>query len=60
MVSYRGFGQSEGVASEQGFYLDAEAMFEWALKNEQVDNETIFIFGRQLGATVAINLARKK
>ena len=32
MLEYRGYGNSEGVPSEDGLYRDAEASYRWLLK----------------------------
>ena len=60
ILSYRGYGDSEGSPSEEGLKLDAEATLEHALNDEDIDNDRIFIFGRSLGAAVGAELASKK
>lgn len=59
IVGYRGYGHSQGVPTEAGLKLDAEAVFDWALKNEQINNHKIFVFGRSLGGAVGIYLCSK-
>lgn len=59
VLSYRGYGESEGVPAEEGLYLDAEAMFQWVLNREDIDRTRIVLFGRSLGGGVAIDLASK-
>ena len=56
IFDYRGYGQSEGLATETGLYRDARAAHE-ALLREGVTAERIVYFGRSLGAAVAIELA---
>ncbi|OII70741.1 uncharacterized protein cubi_00886 [Cryptosporidium ubiquitum] len=59
-VSYRGYGDSEGVPSEEGFYLDAKAAFEYVLsRTDVVDKNMIFVYGHSIGGAVTIDLASK-
>ncbi|KAF7456083.1 phospholipase/carboxylesterase [Cryptosporidium felis] len=59
-VSYRGYGDSEGTPSEEGFYLDAKAAIEYvSSKTSYVDKDKIFLFGHSIGGAVAIDLATK-
>ena len=37
IVGYRGFGWSEGTPSEAGIALDAEAIMDFALSFEKID-----------------------
>jgi len=60
ILAYRGYGDSEGKPSEEGLKMDAEATLEFALNDEEIDNERIFVFGRSLGASVAARLASQK
>lgn len=60
IVGYRGFGHSEGIPNEAGLRLDAEAIFDWAIANPQINNSKIFIFGRSLGGAVAVHLCSKR
>ncbi|KAH8585091.1 uncharacterized protein ELE39_003482 [Cryptosporidium sp. chipmunk genotype I] len=59
-VSYRGYGDSEGVPSEEGFYLDAKAALEYVLsRTDVVDKNMIFAYGNSIGGAVTIDLASK-
>ena len=40
--------------------IDAEAVLDWTIKWEDVDEQKIFIFGRSLGGAVAIDLCTKR
>ncbi len=53
ILDYRGYGDSEGSPSEKGLYADARAGWEWLRERR----ERVFLFGRSLGAAVAIHLA---
>ncbi len=58
MVDYREYGKSEGEASEEGTYLDAEAAFDYiaAFKNRG----KVFVYGQSLGCAVAIELTLRR
>jgi uncharacterized protein len=56
IVSYRGYGLSEGRASEKGFYHDARAAHKWLANNGYPEGRQVY-FGRSIGAAVALQLA---
>ena len=53
-IDYRGYGRSQGVPSENGFYADALAAFELARKSHP--GKKIVVFGRSMGGVVAAQL----
>lgn len=58
LADYRGYGKSTGgKPSESKVYEDAEAVWQYALKNRGAHPERTFIFGHSLGGAIAINLA---
>ncbi len=57
IFDYRGYGRSPGRPSEQGVYLDGLAACDWLLRKKGVPAERITVFGRSLGAAVAIEVA---
>ncbi|XP_005997062.1 protein ABHD13 [Latimeria chalumnae] len=57
LVDYRGYGKSEGEASEYGLYLDSEAVLDYVMTRPDIDKTKIILFGRSLGGAVAIHLA---
>lgn len=59
-MGYRGYGHSEGTPTEEGLKLDSEAVLDWALKNPEIDNNKIYVFGRSLGGAVAVYLASRR
>lgn len=59
MIDYRGYGRSEGSPSENGTYADAEAAWDYLVKDRGISQESIVIFGRSLGGAIAIYLAEK-
>lgn len=59
IFDYRGFGQSEGVATEDGTYLDASAMWEWVVGDLSRAPQSVVLCGRSLGGAIAIELASR-
>ncbi|MFH1577844.1 MAG: alpha/beta hydrolase [Candidatus Omnitrophota bacterium] len=57
IFDYRGYGKSQGAPGEEGLYKDARAAYDYLLSREDVDNQKIIIYGKSIGANVAINLA---
>lgn len=55
---YRGYGESEGVPSEDGVYADAEAAYRYLTDSLHVPTSRIILFGHSLGTGVTIELAR--
>ncbi|XP_054164199.1 protein ABHD13-like [Oppia nitens] len=58
LVEYRGYGLSNGYPSESGLYKDAVAALDYLLERPDIDQNKIVVFGRSLGAAVAIDLAK--
>lgn len=56
---YRGYGESEGAPSEEGFYRDADAAYRYLRDTLHVPAERIVIFGHSLGSAVAVELASR-
>lgn len=59
LVEYRGYGLSEGSASEHGFYKDAECSINHLLTRSDIDTTKIIAFGQSIGGAVVIDLAHK-
>jgi fermentation-respiration switch protein FrsA (DUF1100 family) len=57
---YRGYGTSEGAASERNSYEDAETAYNYLINELKIAPEKIIIHGRSLGAAVSIDLASRK
>jgi len=57
MFDYRGYGLSEGHTDEQGTYHDAEAAWEWLLRERHYAPQDVVILGRSLGASISSWLA---
>ena len=59
IIDYRGYGRSEGRATEQGIYRDAEAAWQYLVETNTVAEEHIVLFGRSMGASAAAFLAAR-
>lgn len=58
VVSYRGYGKSEGSPGENGFKKDAAAAIAYARdRGDVIDTNQIFLFGRSIGGAVALAAA---
>lgn len=58
IIDYRGYGKSEGRASEAGFYKDAEAAYKYLL-SQGISTEQIIGYGESIGGAVIVDLASK-
>lgn len=56
IISYRGYGRSDGTPSEQGTYSDMRGALAW-LRDRGWSADRMIYFGRSLGAGVALHLA---
>jgi len=54
---YRGYGTSEGTASEKAVYQDVTAAYDYLTRTLSVPPERVISFGRSLGSAAAIELA---
>ena len=59
-VEYRGYGRSEGKASEKGIYRDAEAGYAYLTQEKAIDPRNIISYGQSLGTAVATHLAAER
>lgn len=57
IFDYRGYGMSRGSPSEEGLYLDAEAVYDYLVNEKQVSPQKIIGYGESLGGTVIVDLA---
>src|SRR5579875_638177 len=56
-IDYRGYGNSQGIPSERGFYADARAAFGYLTDVEHVPPDRVIVYGHSLGAAVAVDVA---
>ena len=59
-LSYRGYAKSKGKPSEKGIYQDGYAAFNYIVETLGFKLENIFIIGRSIGSTVAVNVAQHR
>jgi len=59
IIDYRGFGKSQGRPTEKGVYLDADAAYDYLIKDRKIGPDQIVLFGESIGSAVAIELASK-
>lgn len=60
IIDYRGYGKSSGTISEQGFYHDADAAYDFLIHSKKIRPDNIIIYGRSVGTGVAVELASKR
>ncbi|CAA7401288.1 unnamed protein product [Spirodela intermedia] len=58
MLSYRGYGASDGFPSQHGIIQDAQAALDHLMQRTDIDTSRIVVFGRSLGGAVGAVLAR--
>lgn len=56
-VGYRGYGKSTGRPTEQGIYADGRAALAFATGQLGFDMHQVFLLGRSIGSTVALETA---
>ncbi len=57
LFDYRGYGRSQGAPSEEGLYLDGEAVWRWLQHRAHEEGLPASILGKSLGSAVAIHAA---
>ncbi|KAH0907010.1 hypothetical protein HID58_038837 [Brassica napus] len=58
MLSYRGYGESEGYPSQHGIIKDAQAALDHLSQRTDIDTSRIVVFGRSLGGAVGAVLTK--
>ncbi|XP_022842868.1 protein ABHD13-like [Olea europaea var. sylvestris] len=58
MLSYRGYGESEGFPSQDGITKDAQAALDHLVQRTDIDTSRIVVFGRSLGGAVGAVLTK--
>lgn len=57
VYDYSGYGRSDGETSEEATRTDARAAWDWLVREQRVQPESIILFGRSLGGAVTARLA---
>ncbi|VAX36549.1 hypothetical protein MNBD_UNCLBAC01-88 [hydrothermal vent metagenome] len=60
IFDYRGFGKSEGSATEAGMYIDATAAYDYLKGRTDIEQDKIIAYGASLGGVAVINVASKR
>jgi fermentation-respiration switch protein FrsA (DUF1100 family) len=60
IFDYRGYGKSRGTPSETGLYTDGLAAYDYLVLERGFIPGQVILFGRSIGAAVAIDMALKK
>lgn len=61
IFDYRGYGRSEGeLEDERGLYADADAAYEYVLKERAVPPQVIVLYGQSLGTAAVTDLAARR
>ncbi|KAJ9688001.1 hypothetical protein PVL29_013966 [Vitis rotundifolia] len=58
MLSYRGYGASDGYPSQRGITMDAQAALDHLSQRIDIDTSRIIVFGRSLGGAVGAVLTK--
>ncbi|KAG5638522.1 hypothetical protein H0H81_012160 [Sphagnurus paluster] len=59
MMSYRGYGLSEGSPSEKGLQIDAQTGLDYLTSNPIFSKTQIILYGQSIGGAVSIDLASR-
>lgn len=60
IYDYRGYGRSKGRPSEAGLYQDGLGAYDYLVKRKKIPPDKIILFGRSLGAAVAMEIATRR
>src|SRR5262245_25802361 len=57
LIDYRGYGESTGQPTEAGLYQDGRAAMAYLISRRRPDASRIVVWGRSIGAAVAVEVA---
>lgn len=61
LFDYRGYGRSEGAAAdERGIFADADAAYDYVVRERGVRPERLILYGQSLGTAAAADVASRK
>jgi fermentation-respiration switch protein FrsA (DUF1100 family) len=55
---YRGYGRSSGEPTEDGIYIDGRTVLKYVSGTLHYKPENIYIYGRSIGSTVAVDISQ--
>ncbi|CAG8697206.1 7006_t:CDS:2, partial [Acaulospora morrowiae] len=59
LISYRGYGLSEGTPNEKGLRIDAQTLLDFVLNHEVLKKTKLVAYGQSLGGAVSIDLVSR-
>ncbi|CAG8822550.1 18945_t:CDS:2, partial [Gigaspora margarita] len=59
LISYRGYGLSEGRPSEKGIRIDAQTFLDYILQDDDLKNTKLITYGQSLGGAISIDLVSR-
>lgn len=59
MIDYRGFGMSDGKATEEALYADVDAALQW-LKSKGLKKDRLILYGFSLGCAPATRISARQ
>jgi len=59
MLSYRGYGKSEGSPSEKGLRIDAQTALDYVTNHPILGKTKIIVYGQSIGGCVCIDVASR-
>jgi len=59
MLSYRGYGLSEGYPTEKGIRLDSQATLKYLRSHPVLHSTQVILYGQSIGGAVSIDLASR-
>jgi pimeloyl-ACP methyl ester carboxylesterase len=60
VIDYRGYGLSEGRATEPGTFADARAGLRYLIEQRGFPENRVVVFGQSLGGAIAVDLAQDR
>lgn len=59
IYSYRGYGSSTGISTEDGLKIDADTVMKFLSSHKQASKSSVILYGRSLGGAVGVYIASK-
>ncbi|MDB5492259.1 MAG: hypothetical protein JWO78_2108 [Micavibrio sp.] len=59
LAEYRGYSGNPGSPGEAGFYADGDAYYDWLVKQEDISEKKIVLYGESLGSGITTYLASR-
>ncbi|KAH8088148.1 Alpha/Beta hydrolase protein [Filobasidium floriforme] len=59
MLSYRGYGKSEGTPSEKGLRIDAQTALDYVRQHPLLSKTKVIVYGQSIGGCVSVDVASR-